>query len=300
MEEESTVTWAGVAVVVALVVAVVAMVALRPERGAQSLTAIERIRRQGSVRIAFANEAPYGYLDTDTGRVTGEAPEIARAVFARMGIAHVEAVSTDFGALIPGLIAGRFDVIAAGMYVTPERCREIAFSNPTYRIGEAFVVASGNPSALHGFDDVLARPGVKLGVVAGAVELAYARRLGIPDPQLVLYGDNVSALDGVRTGHVDAFACTTLTALSLLRRAADTRLELARPMRQPVVDGVEQVGYGAFGVRRADAGLRRALNEQLAQFIGSAEHLELVRPFGFAAATLPGNVTASELCGAAG
>ena len=139
-----------------------------------------------------------------------------------------------------------------------------------------------------------------MGVVAGAVELAYARRLGIPDQQLVLYGVIVSALDGVLSGHVDAFACTTLTALSLLRRAADTRLELARPMRQPVVDGVEQVGYGAFGVRQADTGLRRALNGELAKFIGSAEHLDPVRPFGFAAATLPGDVTARELCAAAG
>jgi polar amino acid transport system substrate-binding protein len=35
-----------------------------------------------------------------------------------MGIHQIEVVTTDFGSLIPGLQAGRFDVIAAGMYRT--------------------------------------------------------------------------------------------------------------------------------------------------------------------------------------
>lgn len=299
MEEEDAITWPGLTVLAALAAAIGAAIALRPGNGVEELSGLDRIRRQGSVRIGFANEAPYGYLDTDAGRVTGEAPEIARALFSRLGVADVEAISTDFGSLIPGLKAGRFDVIAAGMYVTPERCRQIAFSNPTYRIGEALIVARGNPRDLHGFDDVAADDEVRLGVVAGAIELSYARRLGIPEDRLVLYGDNVSALDGVRSGRIDAFACTTLTAIDLLRRAADERLEIADPMRQPIIDGVEQVGYGAFGFRKSDNALRRAMNEQLSRFIGSPEHLDLVRPFGFGAATLPGDAEAGELCEAA-
>ncbi len=300
MEEESAITWVGVAVLAGIVTAIVALIALRPGDQAEARTGLERVRRQGSVRIGFANEAPYGYLDTDTGRVTGEAPEIARVVFARMGITDIEAVSTDFGSLIPGLKAGRFDVIAAGMYVTPERCRQIAFTNPTYRIGEALIVTRGNPAELHGFDDIVENADTRLGVVAGAIELTYARRLGIPDDQLVLYGDNVSALEGVRTGRIAAFACTTLTALNLLQRANDDRLELAQPMRQPIIDGLEQVGYGAFGIRKTDDELRRAINTELSQFIGSAEHLDLVRPFGFGNATVPTDVTARDLCGEVG
>ena len=35
-----------------------------------------------------------------------------------MGINQVEGVLTEFGSLIPGLQARRFDIIAAGMYVT--------------------------------------------------------------------------------------------------------------------------------------------------------------------------------------
>ncbi len=52
---------------------------------------------------------------------------------------------TEFGSLIPGLQAGRFDIIAAGMFVNPKRCEQVQFSEPTYGIGQAFLVAEGQP-----------------------------------------------------------------------------------------------------------------------------------------------------------
>jgi polar amino acid transport system substrate-binding protein len=288
--ERSRVTWVGLALLGALALGTIALCTARPSTTTNVLAAI---RERGAVRIGIANEAPYGYLDTDRGLVTGEAPEIARVVFERLGIDRIEVINTDFGSLIPGLEAGRFDVIAAGMYITPERCKQIAFSDPTYRIGETFVVARGNPRGLHGFGDIV-RTGAKLGVVGGAVELGYAKALGIPADDLVNYNDNVSALEGVRTGRSDAFACTLLTAQDLL--AKDTGgLEIATPFEQPVIDGKEVWGYGAFGFRRAGP-LLEAFNHQLHALIGTETHLALVRPFGFGELTLPAGKTAAELC----
>lgn len=288
--ERSRVTWVGLTVLAVLALGTVGLCAARPDPATNTLAAI---RARGVVRIGIANEAPYGYLDTDRGVVTGEAPEIARVVFRRMGIDRVEVINTDFGSLIPGLKAGRFDVIAAGMYITPQRCTQIAFSDPTYRIGETFVVPRGNPRGLHGFADIV-RTGAKLAVVGGAVELSYAKALGIPEDDLVIYNDNVSALEGVRTGRSDAFACTLLTAQDLLGKDAGG-LEIATPFEQPIIDGKEVWGYGAFGFRRAGP-LLQAFNHQLHELIGTETHLALVRPFGFGELTLPAGKTAAELC----
>ena len=115
---------------------------------------LEKIQRVGVVKVGYANEAPYAYLDQQTGELTGEAPEIARVLFQQMGVDQIEGILTEFGSLIPGLKSGRFDVIAAGMYITPERCRAIAFTNPTYKIGEAFLVKAGNPLQLNSYEDV--------------------------------------------------------------------------------------------------------------------------------------------------
>lgn len=257
---------------------------------------LERIRERGVVRIGYANEAPFAYMDATSGRLTGEAPEIARVVFAMLGVPRVEGVLTEFGSLIPGLQAGRFDVIAAGMYITPTRCREVLFTNPTYGIGEALLVASGNPLALHAYAEIAAHPEARLGVVSGAIQLEYARRSGVAESRIAILPDPPSALAAVAAGRIDAYAATALTVQDLLARRANPRIERAEPFRDPEFDGQTVRGHGAFALRREDTALAALIDEQLDVFIGTQRHLELVQPFGFTRQELPGDVTAEELC----
>ena len=270
------------------------------ESGSQSAAPAEstlaRAQKEGVIRVGYANEAPYAYVDSASDRLTGESPEIARIVLGKLGIDKVEGVLTEFGSLIPGLQAKRFDIIAAGMYILPERCEQITFSNPTYAIGEAFLVRNGNPKDLHGYADVAADSDAKVGVVTGAVELSYARKLGVPEDRIVLFPTAPEAVAGVETGRVDAYAATALTARDLLERSGSDKLELAQPFVDSVIDGNKVVGYGAFGFRKDDTALIEAFNRELAGVIGSSEHLELVKPFGFSGAEVPGDVTAAQLC----
>ncbi|MFO7306229.1 MAG: ectoine/hydroxyectoine ABC transporter substrate-binding protein EhuB [Gammaproteobacteria bacterium] len=256
---------------------------------------LERIRATGVVRVGFANEAPYAYIDPRTGRLTGEAPELARLVFRQLGVPRIEGVLTEFGALIPALKAGRFDVIAAGMYITPQRCREILFSNPTYAVGEAFMVRAGNPLDLHGYEDLRDTPGATIGVVNGAIQLQYARAVGIPEEHIVIFPSAPAAVDGVAAGRVSAYAATALTINDLLQRTS-APLERAMPFEDLVLDGKVVKGYGAFGFRKSDEKLREAFNAVLSTTIGTPTHAKLVEPFGFTADMLPGNVTAASLC----
>lgn len=256
---------------------------------------LDRIRRTGTVRIAYANEAPFGYRDTATGRVTGEAPEIARVVLRRLGVKKIQTTLADFGQLIPGLKAGRYDMIAAGMYITPPRSRQIDFSNPTYSIGEALMTRKGNPRKLHSYEDVAASPDAHLGVVGGTVEQNFADQVGIPESRVVVFPDNATAVAGLRAGRIDAFAGTALTIQDLLAKIDSDEIERARPFTQPQLDTGRSHSYGAFGFRQDDDDFRRAINDQLADFIGTPEHLKLVEPFGFTEENLPGDVTAEEL-----
>ncbi|KAG1451136.1 hypothetical protein G6F57_016243 [Rhizopus arrhizus] len=155
-----------------------------------------------------------------------------------MGINEVEGVLTEFGSLIPGLAAKRFDIIAAGMYVTPERCQQVAFSDPTYGVGEAFLVKQGNTKNLHSYEDVVKNPDAKLGVVVGAIEGDYAQKVKIPAGQVVVFPDAVSALSGVQAGRADAYAATALTINDLMGKTQDgSGLEKADPFTDPVIDG---------------------------------------------------------------
>ena len=257
---------------------------------AQAQTTLEKAKEQGFIRVGFANEAPYGYATPD-GKLTGESPEVVKAVLAKMGIAQVDGVLTEFGSLIPGLQAGRFDIIAAGMFVTPKRCEQIQFSEPTYGIGQAFLVAEGNPKGIADYGSIGENKDLKLAVMSGAVEAGYAKDSGVAEDQLVILPDQSSLVAAVKAGRADAAA---LTALSIADMASKNEgVESTKPFG--MVAGQSVVGHGAVGFRKEDTDLYEAFNAALKEFIGSEEHLALVTPIGFGADYLPTKTTA-ELC----
>jgi polar amino acid transport system substrate-binding protein len=278
---------------VSLALAAVLLLAVPGTSPLSAETTLERISRTGVVRVGFAPEAPFSFRRTD-GYLTGSGPEVARRVFARMGIHDIVWVETEFGFLIGDLLDERFDVIGNGMAILPSRCREILFSEPFYKAGAGFAVRQGNPRNLHGFDDVAADPTIRLGVVDGAVEMTYARASGVADNQLIVYPDATTAADGVRSGRVDAFAGMAVTVQNVVSRGL-LRLERATPFRDPVLGGRNHLGYGGFGFRPADADLRDAFNRALADLLRSTVYLDVVEPFGFTATELPDR-TADELC----
>jgi polar amino acid transport system substrate-binding protein len=272
---------------IALVAGVAGVVTLA---SAQAQTTLERAKADGYIRVGFANEAPYGFATPD-GTLTGESPEVVKAVLNKMGIAEVDGVLTEFGSLIPGLQAGRFDIIAAGMFVNPARCEQIQFSEPTYGIGQAFLVAEGNPKGIVDYSTIAGNPDLKLAVMAGAVEAGYAKDSGVADAQLVILPDQSSLVAAVRAARADAAA---LTALSIADMASKNEgVESTAPFG--TVAGASVVGHGAVGFRKEDADLYEAFNAELKKFIGSPEHIALVTPFGFGEGFMPTKTTA-ELC----
>jgi polar amino acid transport system substrate-binding protein len=251
---------------------------------------LERARQDGFIRVGFANEAPFGFA-TPEGKLTGEAPEVAKAVLKAIGIPQVDGVLTEFGSLIPGLKAKRFDIIAAGMFITPKRCAEIAFSEPSYGIGQAMLVKSGNPKKIVDYGSIVANKDLKLAVMAGAVEAGYAKDAGIPQAQLVVLPDQSSLLAAVQAGRADAAALTALSIADMAKKGEG--VESTKPFGE--VAGKSVKGHGGFGFRKEDKELYKAFNDQLKKFIGTPEHIALVEPFGFGKDYLP-NKTMEQLC----
>ena len=257
---------------------------------ALAASTLERARQDGFIRVGFANEAPFGFA-TPEGKLTGEAPEVAKAVLKAIGIPQVDGVLTEFGSLIPGLKAKRFDIIAAGMFITPKRCAEIAFSDPSYGIGQAMLVKSGNPKKIVDYGSIVANKDLKLAVMAGAVEAGYAKDAGIPLAQLVVLPDQSSLLAAVQAGRADAAALTALSIANMAKKGEG--VESTKPFGE--VAGKSVKGHGGFGFRKEDKELYTAFNDQLKKFIGTPEHIALVEPFGFGKDYLP-NKTMEQLC----
>lgn len=252
---------------------------------------LERLRAQGVVRLGIAGEIPFGYIDKD-GHLTGEAPELAKAVFKRLGVHRVQPVPTEFGSLIPGLNSQQFDVVAAGMYVNPERCEQVIFADPDYQMLDSFIVRKGNPKGLHSYRDVVEKK-AKFATGTGYAEIQYAVEAGYKESDILIVPDQVAGLNAVEAGRVDVFAGTALTTREVVKKSAEA--EATRPFA-PLVKGRPHVDGGAFAFRSAETRLRDAFNVELRKLRKSGELFRILRPFGFTKAEMTG-LTAKELCG---
>ncbi|MFF7127871.1 ectoine/hydroxyectoine ABC transporter substrate-binding protein EhuB [Streptomyces sp. NPDC016566] len=252
---------------------------------------LDRLRAQGVVRLGIAGEIPFGYIDRD-GHLTGEAPELAKVIFKRLGVDRVQPVPTEFGSLIPGLNSQQFDVVAAGMYVNPERCAQVIFADPDYQMLDSFIVRKGNPKGLHSYKDVVAKK-ARFATGTGYAEIQYAVEAGYKEDDILIVPDQVAGLNAVEAGRVDVFAGTALTAREVVKKSA--KAEATAPFA-PLVKGKPHVDGGAFAFRPTETKLRDAFNAELHRLKQSGELFRILRPFGFTKAELT-DLTTKELCG---
>ncbi|MGE3888802.1 MAG: ectoine/hydroxyectoine ABC transporter substrate-binding protein EhuB [Vicinamibacterales bacterium] len=257
---------------------------------------LEGPRRAGVIRIGYAVVPPYAFV-APGATITGVSPELARVVTRRLGIARIDWVQTEFGSLIDGLEARRFDVIASGMFITPERAVRVAFSQPTFRATGGLLVPRGNPRGLHAHEDAIAAPDVRLVVLSGSGEESILRLMGMPDDRLLTAPDALAARRAVEDGTADALPLSTPAIHWMMRHDRLGATEMAQPFREPELRLARRLGFGGFAFRKEGRRLREAWNEELKGFLGSPEHLALVAPFGITESDLPGRVTVDDILG---
>jgi polar amino acid transport system substrate-binding protein len=219
---------------------------------------LAELQESGTITVGIANEIPYGYEDETTGEITGEAPEVAKVVLAELGIDNMEAQVVEFGALINGLNAGNFDMVAAGMYINAERAEQIIFSDPDYCINESMLVVEGNPHGLTNYDSVAETDAV-LAVASGTVNVQYAIDAGIPEDQIEEFAGIEDQYDAITAGRVDAVSGTVLTVTEHANAMEGFEALPSFPALDENGDPI--LGCGGFGF--ADQEFRDAFNEVL-------------------------------------
>lgn len=246
----------------------------------------DRIDAGESIRIGFANEVPWAYPGENNAPL-GFVNAHALGVLHEMGYKNIEPVVTDWGGLIPGLKAGRFDIITGGMYILAERCENVSFSDPMAKVGDILIVPKGNPQNLHNMDDIAAADG-SLVTGAGYNSIKVAKAAGV-DSIMEVPGPT-EILAAVRAGRADAGAVTYFTGANLVAGLDD--VELSDASKQPV-DGANWVG---IGFRHEDADIRDAFNAAQAEYLGSDAMLAAVAEYGYGPGALPDDKTTDWVC----
>src|SRR5690606_21018231 len=257
-----------------------AMALLAGAAGLAQAVTLEQIKKRGSQRIAVANEIPYGYMDL-RGKPQGVGPDVAQHIARQLGIKKIEWISATFSALIPGLRARRFDMVAAEMAILPQRCGHVLFSQPNSSYGEGLLVARDNPRDIHSFEHFV-DSGDKVAIMAGADQLEMLQALGVPHERMVTIASNSDAISTVATGRAGAYAATSATIHQLA--AKDGRVEAASEFTDPVIDGEAVRSWGAFTFHTDSKDLVKAVDEALARFKQTDEWRQIMDRHGFSEA----------------
>lgn len=220
---------------------------------------LARIQEEGVVKIGFANEKPYAY--EEDGELKGAAVDIAKAVFKELGVDEVDEHLADFGDLIAGLDAGRFDVVTAGMAITADRCENVLFGEPEMKYGEGLIVPAGNPLNLESYEDIADNPDITVSIMQGATEIGFVKEIGVTDDQIKTAPDIPATISDVQSGRADVTTATEMTLKMALLSADTDELEFVEDFIQPEVEGNPSYGSAAF--RQSDEDFVEEYNKAL-------------------------------------
>ena len=160
------------------------------------------------VMATNASFPPYEFVD-DNGEFAGIDVEIATLIAEKLGMT-LEIQDVEFGSIIGGVQAGKFDMGMAGMTVTDERLESVNFST-SYATGiQSIIVPEG--SDIKSFDDFFNADGsvkdITIGVqqdTTGDIYLSdTVENGGVGSDHVIQYKTGNDAVQALVSGKVDA------------------------------------------------------------------------------------------------
>ena len=236
---------------------------------------LDRVKKQGYVNTAVNQELPYAELKSN-GEMVGVLPEVVEAVLAESGIGEFRGVLIDWGAMIPGLQARRYDMVSGGLYINPKRCKAIIFSEPILCDAESFLKLKSNPINITSFAELKNHPTALGATAPGSYEHLAAKNAGIPRDKLVLWEGNIqNGIQLIRTGRADVLLAPLSSAADALSKANDAdKFEIIAPVTD--VAG----GCAAIGFHPNDRQLRDAFDAGLKRLQASGKFDEILKKWG--------------------
>ena len=231
---------------------------------AESDTSLTDVQEAGVLVVGTEGTyRPFSFHEDGSGDLTGYDVEVIRAVAEELGV-EVRFEETQWDAIFAGLEAGRFDVIANQVSITPEREEAYTFSEPyTYSPG-VIVVREGDDS-IGSFADLEGKTTAQ-SLTSNWYTLAEEN------------GATIEAVEGwaqavalVEQGRVDATINDELTFLDYKKQTGAAGLVVAAE--------TDDVSRSAFAFRSGSTALADAVNEALAALAADGTLAEISAEF---------------------
>ena len=213
---------------------------------------LAKAQQASYVRMSSYQQPPHGWFDINSGKYQGIDVEVIEEILKGLNIQSWDYVTADWGAMIPGLKACRWDIMSIGMTYTKLRSEQVQFSIPVYQYGVAMLVAKGNPKKIKGKADW---KGKKVGGIIGSTDDQVIGGVkGATYVPFTKYSDLYRALS---TGRIDAGMVDELQGAYDFKLQPQPKITLLKNWKG------KAVGISSIVMRTGDTAWVNAVNEQL-------------------------------------
>ena len=225
--------------------------------------------------LASYNEPPHDWFDPADGKWKGIDNDVVEYILKKLGVEKWDFIVADWSALIPGLQAGRWDLMSVGMSITDKRKQEINFSEPIYQYGDAIVVRKGNPKNIKGKADWV---GKKIGGILGATNIDEIK--AVAGAEAVPYKQHGDMFGDVKAGRIDAALAdeTTTGYAFVVNPEPDLEIIQVWTGKSPRPSGI--------GFRKEDVALKAAFDAELAKMKADGTLLAILKKYGLSEVNL--------------
>ncbi|WFF40061.1 transporter substrate-binding domain-containing protein [Salinicola endophyticus] len=225
-------------------------------------------------RVGISAEPyPPFYSPDASGEWSGWEIDFTHALCQRLD-ATCEIVPLAWGGIIPALKTGKIDMIIGSMGITPERAKQIAFSQKYYDTPTGLLAAKGS--------DVQPTPeGVKgayLGVQSGSIQESYAYKyFSHSAADIKVYQTLDEELQDLSAGRIDAVVGDTLAMQPFI----DSDLgQACCEFRGNVAADPAVLGRGVgVGLRKEDTELLSRVNAAISDILADGTYQKISKPY---------------------
>lgn len=216
-------------------------------------------------RLQVASDIPYApfeFTEPGSNEVVGFDVDLVKAIAAtpHVGITDVEFIKQRFDTIILSVAQGRFDMAASSFSITPERAKQIDFSDGYFTATQSVMVKTG--SDITGIDDLRGR---RIGVQRGTTGADLAAT--IQGAEVLRYEIIDDAFNALAADRVDA----VINDYAVSAYAAERRDDFEIVDRNPTVEN-----YGLV-FSKENTALRDAFNAGLAEIRANGTYDEIYR-----------------------
>jgi len=250
--------------VMAVISGVLCLALLYGGVSAMAQDTMEKILARGKIiAVLDATIPPLAYVDPATGQLAGFCVDLITLYAQKLGVG-VEIINSEWAGVIPTLLTGKADVIAANLTTTIPRTARLSYTEPWLLTGSRAIVRKD--SRFEKLSDLNA-PGVRIGISKGSFYEPLMPK-DFPAAQVFTFASKADWTEALLAGRIDAVIDAEILLLDLIQRYPD---------QLRFLPGYYLTETYAFAVRLGDWVLRDSLNIFFREIKLSGEYNELYK-----------------------